>query len=124
MKQIKSHMASDSFYQELDKGIRFAVKVLHANGIQTGQSCQGGKGHCYDHPTIDTFKGDTGTDIFGAFHILSQYGLPVRDISIVWDITRNGYPGECIGRITFNKSMEDRSDEEPMFIWGYEYNKK
>ena len=112
-------MWSDKSYDKLDKGIRFAVKVLHAHGIETGQSCQGGKGHSYDHPTIDTSKGDSGMDIFGAFYVLSQYGLPVRDISLVWDIGHHGVPGECIGRITFHRTMEDRADEWPMFVCHY-----
>lgn len=107
-------------YDKLDKGIRFAVKVLHAHGIETGQSCQGGKGHSYNDPTIDLSTSDTGTEIFSAFDVLNQYGLPVSNISLVWETGGHKLLSERIGRITFYKTMEDRANEWPMFILFYE----
>src|SRR5690348_7335190 len=73
-------------YEGLDPGIRFAVKVLHANGIETGQSCEGGDGHAYDRPTVDLAGGVDGSEGFAALHYLSQYGLPVQDIAMLWDV--------------------------------------
>ena len=46
---VRNHMMPDEWYQGLDKGIRFAVRVLHAAGIaDTCQSCEGGPGHAYE----------------------------------------------------------------------------
>lgn len=39
----------DSF---LDPGIAEAVKILNRFGIETFESCQGGKGHSYPEPTF------------------------------------------------------------------------
>lgn len=105
-------------YQGLDKGIRFAVKVLHAAGIETCQSCQGGKGHAYDRPSIDLVA--LGDDALGfeALAALRNYGLPVSEVSIVWNI-ENSLPYEKLWRITFFRTMESRSDESPMFVYGY-----
>lgn len=108
----------DSEYQGLDKGIRFAVRVLHAAGIETCQSCQGGEGHAYDRPSVDLIA--TGDDAggFAALAALRKYGLPVAEVLIVWNI-ENGLPYEKLWRITFFKTMEARADEQPMFISGY-----
>ena len=36
----------------LDEGIREAVAVLVANGVETFESCEGGPGHAFPEPTI------------------------------------------------------------------------
>src|ERR1017187_2359941 len=128
----RDHMSSEAWYQRLDPGIRFAVRLLHANGINTGQSCAGrgapmhgddGKGpgdeHCYDWPTVDLGSYSNDAAGFMAVAILQSYDLPVRDVSIVWDI-KHGLPiGQSTWRITFWKHMEDRADQKTMFISGY-----
>jgi hypothetical protein len=103
-------------YKALDRGIRFAVRVLHARGFETCQSCQGGKGHAYKEPTVDLVAGGDDATGFGALAALRDHGLPVSELSIVWPI-RNGHPYEKLWRITFYKTMEDRADEKPMFIY-------
>jgi hypothetical protein len=109
-------MWPEKSYRSLDRGIRFAVRVLHARGFETCQSCQGGNGHAYDHPTVDLVaRGDDATG-FGALAALRDYGLSVAELSIVWPI-RNGHPYEKLWRITFDKTMEDRADEKPMFVY-------
>lgn len=115
---VRDHMRPDTFYKGLDVGIRFAVRVLHAAGFETCQSCQGGKGHTYDEPTIEMIATGDDSRGFGALDALRSYGLSVNAIAVVWPV-RNGYPYEKNWRITFTKTMEDRADEVPMFISCY-----
>ena len=111
-------MMPEIFYQGLDKGIRFAVRILHAKGLETCQSCQGGRGHAYDHPTIDLIASGNDSWGFAAISALNDYGLPIRDVSLVWNL-ENGLPYEKLWRITFWKTMENRANEKPFFIHGY-----
>jgi hypothetical protein len=67
---IRSIIWSDESYLGLDAGIRFGVRVLHAHGIETCQSCQGGEGHCYDRPTIDMVAGADDSEGFRALACL------------------------------------------------------
>jgi hypothetical protein len=46
-----------AFDPDLDPGIRAAVLVLNAAGIETFESCEGGEGHAYPVPTV-RFHGD------------------------------------------------------------------
>lgn len=115
---MRSMIWQDAEYQGLDKGIRFAVRVLHAAGIETCQSCQGGAGHAYDRPTIDLTAGGDDSKGFEALAALRDYGLPVTEVAIVWNI-QNGHPYEKLWRIVFSRTMEDRADERPMFTWEY-----
>jgi hypothetical protein len=107
-----------TFYAEIDKGIRFAVRVLHARGIDTCQSCQGGPGHAYDRPTVDLPTTADDATGFAALAALAEYGLPVADVALHWPV-RHGLPYEKLWRITFWETMEDRADEEPLFVYGY-----
>ena len=115
---IRDVMWPESSYASLDVGIRFAVRVLHAAGIETCQSCQGGKGHSYDEPTIEMVAGDDDALGFEALAVLRGYGLPVAAVSIIWPV-RHSVPYEKNWRITFFKTMEDRAADKPMFVYGY-----
>ena len=46
------HNKDDFDYSVLDKGIRNEVKILRKSGIETFESCEGGKGHAFFEPTI------------------------------------------------------------------------
>lgn len=117
---IRSKVWGEAAYQTLDRGIRFAVRVLHAHGIETGQSCEGGKGHSYFEPTVE-FRADAGDALgFEALSYLQMYELPVSAVSIHWHVYR-GLPFEKLWRITFWKTMDDRADEKPGIIWGYQF---
>ena len=117
---VRDHMWSADSYKDLDPGIRFAVRVLHAAGFETCQSCQGGKGHAYDQPTVEMICGGDDSRGLGALDALNGYGLPVADIAIRWPV-RHGLPYEKLWTITFTKTMEDRADEVPMFIKCYRH---
>jgi hypothetical protein len=124
-RKIKTKVMPDKWYQQLDPGIRFAVRVLHYAGFETCQSCQGGldpkrpdRGHAYPEPTVDMSAGINDADGFAALAALQAYGLPVRGLAIHWPI-RNGLPYEKLWRITFRETMEDRADEKPIFTNGY-----
>jgi hypothetical protein len=106
-------------YADLDVGIRFAVKVLHARGIDTCQSCEGGDGHSYDRPTIDMSASSDGAEGFAALAALVAYGLPVQDVSLVWSVNRQGLPYDHLWRVTFWKPMPERADEDPLFVYSY-----
>jgi hypothetical protein len=116
---IRTKVESEEFYKGIDAGIRFAVRVLHAHGIETCQSCQGGEGHCYDRPTIDMIAIADDVTGFAALHYLQSYGLEVKNLAILWRI-RNGLPYEKLWRIVFRETMESRADEQPMFTMGYQ----
>jgi uncharacterized membrane protein len=116
---MKTMMMPKSFYAKLDRGIRFAVRVLHAHGFETCQSCQGGKGHPYAEPSVDLPLNSTDGVVFGALCALSAHGLPVSSIAIVWNVQQSGLINEKIGRITFSRTMESRADDNPMFTYGY-----
>lgn len=93
--------------------------MLHANGIETCQSCEGGDGHAYDHPTVDLLAGEDSLG-FAAVAVLVDHGLPVRDVAQVWRLDKLGRPVETIWRITFKSDFPDKADTVPMFIWGYQ----
>jgi hypothetical protein len=125
-------MERDEWYQTLDPGIRFAVRVLHAAGFQTCQSCAGsgpfselshkkdGDRHGYLEPTIEMIA-SSGDDAlgFGALAALRLHELPVSEIRRTWNI-HNGLPYESLWSIVFSKSMEDRADDKPSFVHGYQ----
>lgn len=71
----------------LDKGIALAVKVLIDNGVETFESCQGGKGHCFQYPTI-RFFGDK-TEGYRAFDALAKKGFRVICLQRSWSIDNN-----------------------------------
>ncbi len=117
VKRWHTYVADEAFYAELDAGIRFAVRVLHARGFETCQSCHGGVGHAYDVPTVDLVAAGRDATGFAALAALVDYGLPVDGIALYWPVA-NGLPYERLWRITFWKTMDDRADEKPNFIHG------
>lgn len=112
------HVELDDFYAGIDAGIRFAVRVLHAAGIETCQSCEGGQGHSYKEPSIDLrADGPHRASGFRALSALADYGLHVRRVELVWDVV-DDLPTERIWRIVLRKAHPERADERPQFIHG------
>ena len=68
----------------LDKGIRRYVLILRGQGIETFESCQGGKGHSFPEPTI-RFHGNAWEG-YRAFTAAMNYGLPVVHLRRSWDV--------------------------------------
>jgi hypothetical protein len=115
---VRSLVEADEFYAALDPGIAFAVRVLHANGYETCQSCQGGEGHSYNHPTVDMRARADDAEGFGALRALTDYGIEVRQLSLVWP-TKNGLPYEKLWRIELWRPLHERVGEVPLFVWSY-----
>lgn len=116
---FRTEMASEAFYAELDRGIRFPVRVLHAAGIATCQSCEGGEGHAYEGPTVDLPEwGPSDATGFAALDALNKYGLAVYSVAVVWNIER-GLPHESLWRVVLRQPCPERADEMPIFVHGY-----
>lgn len=69
---------------QLDAGISGYVKTLMASGVETFESCEGGKGHAFHEPTI-RFYGDR-SEGHRAFAVAMQAGLPVVELRRSWPI--------------------------------------
>jgi len=68
----------------LDKGIAKYVEIMLAEGVETYESCEGGKGHAYPEPTI-RFHGSCAEG-FRALSVALTFKLPVFALRRVWDI--------------------------------------
>lgn len=68
----------------LDDGIRYAVEVLNAAGVETFESCEGGQGHAYPEPTV-RFHGNQAEGL-RALSAAMAADLPVSDLRRVWPI--------------------------------------
>lgn len=118
---IRTKVMPDAWYtggaddHRLDVGIRFAVRVLHAAGISTSQSCEGGAGHAYPEPTID-LEAEDGEGL-RAVAALEAYGLEVHELSRVWGI-RHGMPYQVVWRVVLRRAHPERADDRPMFVQG------
>ncbi len=79
---MSGHRPSPPVPGKLDKGIRRAVQILEDSGVETFESCEGGKGHAFTEPTI-RFHGraDAG---WKAMAICFVHGLPVLCLRRVW----------------------------------------
>lgn len=111
-------MAPEAFYRELDPGIRFAVRVLHAAGFETCQSCEGGDGHAYPAPTIEMPGRAIDATGLAALATLADYALAVAEVSIVWNVA-TWLPYEKLWRIVFEEAHPERAENLPGFVQGY-----
>ncbi len=78
------HEVDEDELDGIDPGIREAVRVLRAAGVETYESCQGGEGHALPEPTI-LFHG--GLD--AGWHALAAAlanGLPLYALRRCWTI--------------------------------------
>jgi hypothetical protein len=72
------------FEPPLDKGIREIVVTLLANGIETFESCEGGRGHSFPWPTV-RFEGGASEGL-RALSVALENGLPVDGLRRTWGI--------------------------------------
>jgi hypothetical protein len=75
------------FDPPLDDGIREIVITLAANGIETFESCEGGRGHSFPEPTV-RFEGASSEGL-RAISVALENGLPVRRLRRVWGVRDN-----------------------------------
>jgi hypothetical protein len=78
-------------YRKLDPGIRRIVEILVENGIETFESCEGGRGHAYFEPTV-CFHGQQ-SEGFKALAVALQHGLRVSELRRYYSIE----DGEPVG---------------------------
>lgn len=89
----------------LDPGIRHAVSVLRAHGVETFESCEGGPGHAYPEPTV-RFYGDRSEGFRAAASVLAgKYGLRVLALRRVWDLCE-GEPTGPYWELTFHAQYD------------------
>ena len=72
------------FEPPLDEGIREIVATLLQNGVETFESCEGGRGHSYPAPTV-RFEGASSEGL-RAVSVALAYGLPVCELRRVWGV--------------------------------------
>lgn len=72
------------FEPPLDDGIREIVLVLVANGVETFESCEGGRGHSYPWPTV-RFEGSSAEGL-RALSVALSCGLPVEHLRRAWGV--------------------------------------
>jgi hypothetical protein len=70
--------------RDLDPGIRRAVKVLRAAGVETFESCQGGGQHCFPEPTV-RFHGGAGEGV-RALGVATIHGLRPTSLRRYWQV--------------------------------------
>jgi hypothetical protein len=74
----------------LDRGIKKTVLRLQSEGIETFQSCEGGKGHARQEPVIQ-FHG-TPEAGWRAVAVCLAYGLPILSLRRVWNVLDGNEP--------------------------------
>jgi hypothetical protein len=77
--------------ENLDAGIRSVVELLSRNGVETFESCEGGKGHSFFEPTVRFHGGHA--EGFRALAVALQHGLRVCELRRYYSIE----DGEPIG---------------------------
>ena len=86
---------------KLDVGIKRAVDVLQANGVETFESCEGGPGHSYAEPTV-RFYGNPGAG-WRALAVCLDYGLPVSAVRRVWPVLDRNDPTGPYWEVVFRE---------------------
>jgi hypothetical protein len=72
------------FEPPLDEGIRDMVLTLLANGVETFESCEGGRGHSFPEPTV-RFEGSSSEGL-RALSVALANGLPVSELRRSWGV--------------------------------------
>lgn len=83
-KSIPSPPFRGSGCRKIDAGICREVRILWEGGVETFESCEGGKGHSFPEPTV-RFHGDR-SDGFRVVAIALQAGLKVSALRRYYDV--------------------------------------
>lgn len=75
----------------LDPKIEYMVRTFQEAGIETYESCQGGVGHAFHHPTI-RFSGVYG-DGWKAVQVALVHGFRIRQLNRFWTCIENEMTG-------------------------------
>ena len=89
---------------ELDPGIRRAVLILRANGIETFESCEGGANHAMPEPTIRFFGSQWAG--YRAFAVAMEHGLPVLHLRYAFTAV-DGHLEAPRWELTFHPSVRN-----------------
>lgn len=88
----KLQRARDLYFEPpLDEGIRSIVVTLIENGVETFESCEGGRGHSFPWPTV-RFEGSTSEGL-RALAVAIANGLPVDNLRRVWGVVDGAVHG-------------------------------
>jgi hypothetical protein len=98
----------EPWQHDLDPGIAPYVKVLHENGVETFESCDGGPGHAMPEPTI-RFHGER-PEGFRALAVARTYNMPVGELRRFWPII-DGEPTGPYWAMTFYLPSEARRSQ-------------
>lgn len=94
----------EEFSPPLDAGIAPAVLVLRAGGIETFESCEGGKKHSFPEPAV-RFHGGIGEG-FRALGIALTHALPVSELRRAWSID-DGVPDGPYWELVFCRRLDN-----------------
>jgi hypothetical protein len=84
--------AKDLYFEPpLDDGIREIVVTLIANGVETFESCEGGREHSFPWPTV-RFEGSSSEGL-RAVSIAMAHGFPVDNLRRVWGVVDGSLHG-------------------------------
>jgi hypothetical protein len=72
-------------YDQLDPGIREAVRRLREAGVETFESCEGGAGHTFAEPTV-RFHGEPSEGFRAFAAVFRKYDLNVKRLQRVWRV--------------------------------------
>jgi hypothetical protein len=88
----KLQRAKDLIFEPpLDEGIQSIVVTLIENGVETFESCEGGRGHSFPWPTV-RFEGSNSEGL-RALAVAMSHGLPVDNLRRAWGIVDGSLHG-------------------------------
>ena len=79
------------FSPPLDKGIETIVNHLISMGVETFESCEGGKGHAYPEPTVRFYGGNA--EGYKAVGYALEHGFNVAELRRVWPLLDGALTG-------------------------------
>lgn len=85
----------------LDPGIKKYVERLQDSGIETFESCEGGKGHAYPEPAVRFHGGPEAG--WRALAVCLDYRLPITTLRRIWHVLDTNQPTGPYWEIVFSQ---------------------